>query len=96
MFLASRKVEAPRIKDVPGAIASEIRRLNLQRKIQPGMRIAVMAGSRGITNNVLILATVVSELKKYGAQPFLIPCMGSHGGATLGGAARGFDSSGGG
>ena len=85
MFLASRKVEAPRIKDVPGAIASEIRRLNLQRKIQPGMRIAVMAGSRGITNNVLILATVVSELKKYGAQPFLTPCMGSHGGATPGG-----------
>lgn len=82
MFLASRKVEVPRIEDVPGAIASEIRRLNLQRKIQPGMRIAVIAGSRGITNNVLILATVVSELKKYGAQPFLIPCMGSHGGAT--------------
>jgi len=59
-----------------------MRRLNIHGKIQPGMRIAITAGSRGIANNVLILATLVSELKAYGAQPFLIPCMGSHGGAT--------------
>lgn len=82
MFLARRKVKSPRIRDVQGAIISEMRRLNIQGKIKPGMRIAITAGSRGISNNVLILATVVSELKSYGAQPFLILCMGSHGGAT--------------
>ena len=82
MFLARRKVKSPKIGYVRGKILSEMRKLNIQGKIQPGMRIAVTAGSRGIANNTLILATVVSELKTYGTKPFLIPCMGSHGGAT--------------
>ena len=66
MFLAKRRTEVsgPRIEDIQGTIASEMGRLNLQRKIKSGMRIAVTAGSRGVANNVLILATVVSELKK--------------------------------
>lgn len=82
MFFARRKVKPSRISDVRGAILGEMRGLNIKGKIEPGMRIAITAGSRGISNNMLILATVVSELKAYGAQPFLIPCMGSHGGAT--------------
>jgi len=82
MFFAERKRGSPRIEDVRQAIVSEIQKLNLRSKIRPRMRVAVTAGSRGITGNVLILATVVSELKKYGAEPFIIPAMGSHGGAT--------------
>ena len=47
-----------------------------------GMRIAVTAGSRGVANIALILKTIVSFLKENGAAPFIIPAMGSHGGAT--------------
>lgn len=47
-----------------------------------GMRIAVTAGSRGVANIALILKTIVSFLKENGAVPFIIPAMGSHGGAT--------------
>ena len=47
-----------------------------------GKRIAITAGSRGIPNIVEILQNVVAQLAEWGAEPFLIPAMGSHGGAT--------------
>ncbi len=50
--------------------------------IRPGMRLAVGAGSRGITNLPLVTRLLIEELKKAGAQPFIFPAMGSHGGAT--------------
>jgi hypothetical protein len=46
------------------------------------MRVAITAGSRGITGIPAILATVVEELRRFGAEPFVVPAMGSHGGAT--------------
>jgi hypothetical protein len=39
-------------------------------------------GSRGITDLPPIVAGVLEQLKAAGAQPFIIPAMGSHGGAT--------------
>lgn len=51
-------------------------------RIKPGMRIAVGVGSRGISNLFEIVSAVVGELKAAGAKPFIIPAMGSHGGAT--------------
>ena len=51
-------------------------------RIKPGMRIAVCAGSRGIYNYKRIIKSIVDAVKSYGAQPYIIPAMGSHGGAT--------------
>jgi hypothetical protein len=48
----------------------------------PKGRVAVGVGSRGITNLPQIAAAVVSKLKAAGCDPFIIPAMGSHGGAT--------------
>lgn len=50
--------------------------------IKPGMRICITAGSRGLSNIVLITRTVVDCVKALGGEPFIIPAMGSHGGAT--------------
>ena len=47
-----------------------------------GKRICITAGSRGICNIVEILKSLVSFCKEKGAKPFLVPAMGSHGGAT--------------
>ena len=47
-----------------------------------GKSIAITAGSRGIPNIVEILATVVSVLREWGADPFIVPAMGSHGNAN--------------
>ena len=82
MFLAKRIIKSSKIDDIRGTVINEMHRLNIRGKITPGMRIAITAGSRGIANNSLILATLISELKLYGAQPFIVPSMGSHGGAN--------------
>lgn len=51
-------------------------------RIQPGNRIAIAAGSRGICNYDRIVKAVVDTVKSAGAHPFIIPAMGDHGGAT--------------
>ena len=50
--------------------------------IREGQRIAITCGSRGIDQYVPLLKTIVQYVKKRGAFPFLVPSMGSHGGAT--------------
>lgn len=57
-----------------------------------GKRIAVGVGSRGINNIAFITKTVVDLLIRSGAKPFIIPVMGSHGGATPDGQADLLDS----
>lgn len=44
--------------------------------------ICITAGSRGIPNLDKIIRTICDTLKSWGAKPFIIPSMGSHGGAT--------------
>jgi hypothetical protein len=70
------------IKDIPAAVRAEIERIQPHKIIGRGQTVAVTAGSRGINNLAVILAEIVRELKKIGAKPFIIPAMGSHGGAT--------------
>ncbi|NIP73768.1 MAG: DUF2088 domain-containing protein, partial [Gammaproteobacteria bacterium] len=45
-------------------------------------RIAVTGSSRGIANQALVLRECVKALREAGAEPFIVPGMGSHGGAT--------------
>jgi Lactate racemase N-terminal domain len=51
-------------------------------RVKTGARIAVAVGSRGITNLAAIVTATLANLRAAGAQPFIIPAMGSHGGAT--------------
>ncbi len=53
--------------------------------VEPGMSVAVGAGSRGLTDRVAMLAGTVDGLHRLGAKPFLVPAMGSHGGGTADG-----------
>ena len=72
----------PRVEDVEAALREQCGRDEIRRRIEPGMEVAVTAGSRGISNIVPILGAVVGILKEAGALPFVVPAMGSHGGAT--------------
>jgi hypothetical protein len=47
-----------------------------------GKRVAVAVGSRGIDRIAEMAGTVVLWLRQHGATPFIMPAMGSHGGAT--------------
>jgi len=70
------------LADVAQAVRDELARIDLRTRVAPGARIAVAAGSRGITDYALIVKTVVEELRALGTEPFIFPAMGSHGGAT--------------
>lgn len=74
-----RQVFCP-LEDVAGKVREEF--AHIEKNIQPGMRIAITAGSRGVANIALVIKTVVECLREKGAEPFIIPAMGSHGGAT--------------
>ena len=63
-------------------IRARVRAELAQLRLSPGARIAVAAGSRGITNYAQIVTSVVRELERRGARPFVVPAMGSHGKAT--------------
>lgn len=74
--------ETIRPEDVPARVAEELSREPFASKVKPGMSVAVTAGSRGIANVAVITRAVVDFVKSRGAVPFVVPAMGSHGGAT--------------
>jgi len=77
-----QKLSPEHLDDVPGTIRAGIAALGDLPAIKPGAKIAITGGSRGIADIAPILRTVVDEVKARGGEPFLIPAMGSHGGAT--------------
>ena len=68
------------ITDVPAAVAAQLDRVNPP--IRSGARIAITAGSRGICNLAAMTRAAGDWVKVRGGEPFLVPCMGSHNGAT--------------
>lgn len=71
-----------RISDIPAAVTAALTREGTLDRVKPGMQVAITGGSRGISNIALILKTIGSLVKERGASPFVVPAMGSHGGAT--------------
>jgi hypothetical protein len=70
------------LRDLRTAVADELAQSPLADRWQPGARIAIGVGSRGISNIAMIVRSVVDFGKSKGARPFLFPAMGSHGAAT--------------
>jgi len=69
--------------DARAAVGGEFARVPLP--IKAGARIAIAVGSRGISNLAAIVGAVVEQVVKAGAHPFIVPAMGSHGGASADG-----------
>lgn len=82
MARVRQKFDPSEITDPAAGIRGELSRPEIAATLKPGMNIAITAGSRGIHNHKLILKTVVDIVKEHGANPFVVPAMGSHGGAT--------------
>ena len=77
-----QRFEVNSIGDVASAIREQLAAAGLKEAIAPGARIAVTGGSRGIDEIDLITRTVIDCIRECGGQPFVLPAMGSHGGAT--------------
>ncbi len=82
----SRIFPRPRIEDVAAEVEATLS--SMANRIQPGDSIALAVGSRGIANIDTIVKTTVDTLKSWGATPFIVPAMGSHGGGTAKGQAE--------
>jgi hypothetical protein len=82
MVPLTQKLYGRRIPDVEARTREELRRAGLKDVVKPGGRIAITAGSRGIRNIVEVLKGAAREIEACGGKPFIIPSMGSHGGAT--------------
>ncbi len=77
-----QQLYAEEISDIDAAVAEQFQRPEIAATITPGMRVAVGAGSRGIDRIDQIVKATVDQIKLRGAEPFIFPAMGSHGGAT--------------
>ena len=82
IFKIKQKVDAHRLENIEKRINGLLDQFGLSQKVKKGERIALTAGSRGIKDKPKVLEILASRLKELGALPFIVPCMGSHGGAT--------------
>ena len=82
----------PRVADIAGEVHAQLARLELHRRVQAGQSVAITAGSRGIANIAVILRAAVEHFRSLGAEPFLVPAMGSHGGGTAEGQRQVLES----
>ena len=76
-----------RVDDVAAAMADTVDRALADSPIHAGDSVAVAVGSRGLSHLALMVRTLCQRLQKVGAEPFIVPAMGSHGGATAEGQA---------
>lgn len=76
--------DASHLEDVAAEARRELARPAVVSAIEPGMSVAITAGSRGIDQLAVVIREVVSFLKERGAKPFVIPAMGSHGAGAAG------------
>jgi hypothetical protein len=77
-----QQLDATEVPDIAAAVAEEFKRPEVTEAIKPGTRVALTGGSRGIDRIDQVLKAAVDEVKKLGGVPFIVPAMGSHGGAT--------------
>lgn len=75
-----QQLDDTREADLAGAVGRALE--SFRGSIRPGMTVAVTAGSRGIADIVEVLRAAGDWLRGAGAEPFVVPAMGSHGGAT--------------
>lgn len=81
-FRVRQSFARPVIQDLQKAVVLALDQSGLRARIQPNETVAITVGSRGVANIALITKYCVAYLRQLQARPFIIPAMGSHGGAT--------------
>jgi hypothetical protein len=82
LALVKQRLSDERIADVRGDVQKKLHESGCLKDVKLNDRIAITAGSRGMGGFVELLSGIVDAVKAKGGKPFLIPAMGSHGGAT--------------
>jgi hypothetical protein len=82
MRMVRQLLDVPPPVDVSAEIENQWERIKTSLRFPDRKDIAVGVGSRGIANLAEVVRAVVAKIKASGFEPFIIPAMGSHGGAT--------------
>lgn len=82
MLKVRQSFDDEKLEDVEAALREQLDQDHIRNQIKPGMEIAIAVGSRGVDKIVEVTAETVKFLQELGAKPFIVPSMGSHGGAT--------------
>ena len=88
MVTVQQSIEVPRVEDIRAEIKKELQRIHFSTLIQEGDRVGITVGSRGLANIGELLGVLIHMIRDAGAEPFIIPSMGSHGGGTVKGQIR--------
>lgn len=80
--LVQQELDSTPVGDIADAVAREFARPEIRGTIAPGQKVALTAGSRGIDRIAEVIRAVADQVKALDAEPFIVPAMGSHGGAT--------------
>lgn len=81
MYTIKQYYDKQRIVDIKGHLRTQLDALPGKEQFN-GKRLAITVGSRGIPDLDIMVKTICDVCKEWGAQPFIVPAMGSHGGAT--------------
>lgn len=82
MVRIRQNFHAPETRDVAQAVHDAMRATDVLSRISKGDRVAIAVGSRGVADIPLLTRETVRAVKSVGGEPFIVPAMGSHGGAT--------------
>ncbi|WP_099355195.1 lactate racemase domain-containing protein [Fredinandcohnia onubensis] len=82
MLKVKQNFDDSKIENLVEELTNKLQREEVKQTIKPGMEIAIAVGSRGIDRLVDLTKTTVEFIKEQGGTPFIVPSMGSHGGAT--------------
>ena len=80
--IVEQEFPRPKVESYKRAIAQQFENGSQLFPGLEGKSVAVAVGSRGISNISKIVRNTVVELRNRGAEPFIVPAMGSHGGGT--------------
>jgi hypothetical protein len=81
-------VGVPKLENLHEEIDAALCSLQLPADKLFGKRIAISVGSRGICDLAKVVRSICKWLREAGAQPFVFPGMGSHGGGTAEGQRK--------
>lgn len=82
MVRIRQKFDGTKLDNLEQSLKLELQKPGTIDRIKPGQQVAVAVGSRGVANIDLFTKITIDAIKQAGGHPYIVPCMGSHGGAT--------------
>ena len=88
LYMLNQNFEAAASADAAAAVTYELERTNLLGPVLAGQKVVITAGSRGVDSMAEVLRSLSEAVKAKGADPVILPAMGSHGGGTATGQVQ--------